>query len=64
MTYPMTIVDTIFKALAPAIPDRVIRRPPTLILLASSFHGINESTSEFFIGSFGATGAGGLGRQK
>jgi N-methylhydantoinase B len=24
MTYPMTIVDTIFKALAPAIPDRVI----------------------------------------
>jgi N-methylhydantoinase B len=24
MTYPMTIVDTIFKALAPVIPDRVI----------------------------------------
>ncbi len=24
MTYPMTIVDTIFKALAPAIPDRTI----------------------------------------
>ena len=24
MTYPMTIIDTIFKALAPAIPDRVI----------------------------------------
>ena len=24
MTYPMTIVDTIFKALAPAIPDKVI----------------------------------------
>jgi N-methylhydantoinase B len=24
MTYPMTIVDTIFKALAPAIPDQVI----------------------------------------
>jgi len=24
MTYPMTIVDTIFKALAPALPDRVI----------------------------------------
>lgn len=24
MTYPMTVVDTIFKALAPAIPDRVI----------------------------------------
>ncbi len=24
MTYPMTIVDTVFKALAPVIPDRVI----------------------------------------
>ncbi len=27
MTYPMTIVDTIFKALAPVIPDRVVGRP-------------------------------------
>ena len=24
MTFPMTVVDTIFKALASAIPDRVI----------------------------------------
>ena len=24
MTFPMTIVDTVFKALAPAIPDRTI----------------------------------------
>ena len=24
MTYPMTIIDTIFKALAPAIPERII----------------------------------------
>ena len=24
MTYPMTIIDTIFKALAPAIPDRIV----------------------------------------
>jgi N-methylhydantoinase B len=24
MTYPMTIIDTIFKALSPAIPDRII----------------------------------------
>jgi hypothetical protein len=28
MTYPMTVVDTVFKALAPAIPDRTPR--PTL----------------------------------
>ena len=57
MTYPMTIVDTIFKALAPAIPDRVIAGHHA-DLLASSFHGINVSTSEFFIGSFGPLGGG------
>jgi N-methylhydantoinase B len=57
MTYPMTIVDTIFKALAPAIPDRVIAGHHA-DLLASSFHGINNRTSEFFIGSFGPLGGG------
>src|SRR5437588_588 len=57
MTYPMTIVDTIFKALAPAIPERVIAGHHA-DLLASSFHGINENTSEFFIGSFGPLGGG------
>ena len=57
MTYPMTIVDTIFKALAPAIPDRVIAGHHA-DLLASSFHGINIRTSEFFIGSFGPLGGG------
>jgi N-methylhydantoinase B len=53
----MTIVDTIFKALAPAIPDRVIAGHHA-DLLASSFHGINTRTSEFFIGSFGPLGGG------
>jgi len=57
MTYPMTIVDTIFKALAPAIPGRVIAGHHA-DLLASSFHGINNRTSEFFIGSFGPLGGG------
>jgi len=57
MTYPMTIVDTVFKALAPAIPERVIAGHHA-DLLASSFHGINEKTSEFFIGSFGPLGGG------
>ena len=57
MTYPMTIVDTIFKALAPAIPGRVIAGHHA-DLLASSFHGINTRTSEFFIGSFGPLGGG------
>src|SRR6516162_1813229 len=53
----MTIVDTIFKALAPAIPGRVIAGHHA-DLLASSFHGINNRTSEFFIGSFGPLGGG------
>ena len=57
MTYPMTIVDTIFKALAPAIPDRVIAGHHA-DLLASAFHGINTAASEFFIGSFGPLGGG------
>jgi N-methylhydantoinase B len=57
MTYPMTIVDTIFKALAPAVPGRVIAGHHA-DLLASSFHGINNRTSEFFIGSFGPLGGG------
>jgi N-methylhydantoinase B len=57
MTYPMTIVDTIFKALAPAIPARVIAGHHA-DLLAAYFHGINDRTDEFFIGSFGPLGGG------
>jgi N-methylhydantoinase B len=57
MTYPMTIVDTIFKALAPAIPDRVIAGHHADLLVAA-IHGINPRTSEFFIGNFGPLGGG------
>ncbi|MDP3769274.1 MAG: hydantoinase B/oxoprolinase family protein, partial [Dehalococcoidia bacterium] len=57
MTFPMTIVDTVFKALAPAIPDRVIAGHHA-DLLATQFHGINPRTSEFFIGNFGPHGGG------
>ena len=35
MTYPMTIVDTVFKALAPAIPDRVIAGHHADLLIAA-----------------------------
>ncbi len=62
MTFPMTIVDTIFKALQPAIPDRVIAGHHA-DLLAPSFHGFNPKTSEFFIGTFGPLG-GGWGAKK
>ena len=57
MTFPMTIVDTVFKALAPAVPDRVIAGHHADLLIAQ-FHGINPKTSEFFIGNFGPLGGG------
>ncbi len=57
MTFPMTIVDTVFKALAPAIPDRVIAGHHA-DLLAASFYGINPRGNEFFIGNFGPLGGG------
>jgi N-methylhydantoinase B len=57
MTFPMTIVDTVFKALAPAIPDRVIAGHHADLLVAQ-FHGFNPKTSEFFIGNFGPLGGG------
>ncbi len=57
MCFPMTIIDTIFKALQPAIPDRVIAGHHA-DLVAPSFHGFNPATSEFFIGTFGPLGGG------
>jgi len=57
MTYPMTVVDTIYKALQPAIPDRVIAGHHA-DLVTSQLHGINPRTREFFIGSIGPLGGG------
>jgi N-methylhydantoinase B len=62
MTYPMTIIDTVFKALAKAIPDRTIAGHHADLVL-SSLHGINPRTSEFFIANFGPLG-GGWGAKK
>jgi N-methylhydantoinase B len=62
MCFPMTIIDTIFKALQPAIPDRVIAGHHA-DLVAPTFHGFNPKTSEFFIGNFGPLG-GGWGAKK
>ena len=62
MTFPMTVIDTIFKAMQPAIPDRVIAGHHA-DLVAPQFHGINPQTSEFFIGNFGPLG-GGWGAKK
>jgi N-methylhydantoinase B len=63
MTYPMTIVDTIFKALAPAIPDRVIAGHHADLLVAAC-HGFNPRSAEFFIANFGPLGGGWGAKQK
>ncbi len=57
MTYPMTVIDTVFKALAPAIPDRVIAGHHA-DLLTPNQHGINPKNKEFFIASMGPVGGG------
>ncbi len=57
MTFPMTIIDTVFKALEPAIPDRVIAGHHA-DLAGGSVHGINPKTREFFFGGFGPLGGG------
>ena len=62
MTFPMTIVDTIFKALEPAIPERVIAGHHA-DLISGNVHGISPNTGQFFIGSFGPMG-GGWGAKK
>jgi len=57
MTFPMTVVDTVFKALEPAIPDRVIAGHHADLMVVM-FHGINPKNNEFFIGNFGPLGGG------
>ena len=57
MTFPMTIVDTIFKALAPAIPDRVIAGHHADLLMCV-MNGIHPRDGKLFIGALGPCGGG------
>ena len=57
MTFPMTVVDTIFKAMAEAIPDRTIAAHHADLVIAL-FHGISPRDGQFFIGFVGPTGGG------
>ena len=57
MTFPMTVVDTIFKALAPAIPDRVIAGHHA-DLVTTTRHGISPIDGRFFIAAVGPVGGG------
>jgi N-methylhydantoinase B len=57
MTIPMTVVDTIFKALAQAIPNRTVAGHHADLVIANTY-GVNPRTGRFF---FGITGPGGGG---
>ncbi|GAA5236635.1 hydantoinase B/oxoprolinase family protein [Verticiella sediminum] len=57
MTFPMTVVDTIFKAMASAIPDRTIAAHHADLVIAL-FHGLSPRDGKFFIGFVGPTGGG------
>ena len=57
MTFPMTVIDTVFKALELAVPDRVIAGHHADLVVCMC-HGINPKTKEFFMASFGPQGGG------
>jgi len=57
MTVPMTVVDTVFKALAPAIPDRIIAGHHADLCIAL-IHGFQPKDGQFFINSVGPLGGG------
>ena len=63
MTFPMTVIDTIFKAMNQAIPDRVIAGHHA-DLCVGTFHGINPADGRFFIGSTGPLGGGWGGKRQ
>jgi N-methylhydantoinase B len=57
MTFPMTVVDTIFKALAKAIPDQVIAGHHADLCVAL-LDGFYADSKQLFITSFGPLGGG------
>ncbi len=57
MTFPMTVIDTIFKALANAIPDRVIAGHHA-DLVFPNIHGISPADGRLFIVGIGPLGGG------
>ena len=57
MTFPMTVIDTIFKALAPAIPGRAIAGHHA-DLVFPYIHGISPQDGKLFIVGIGPLGGG------
>ena len=63
MTYPMTVIDTIFKALAPAIPEQVIAGHHAELMTAA-LHGHHPEDGKMFIVTGGGLIGGGWGAKK
>lgn len=57
MTIPMTVVDTIFRALAPAVPERVAAGHHA-DLLATTKYGTDPRTGRFYVGAGTLPGGG------
>jgi N-methylhydantoinase B len=57
MTFPMTVVDTVFKAMEPAIPDRTIAAHHADLCVAL-VNGISPKDGRFFLGGIGPLGGG------
>ncbi|HUB97361.1 MAG TPA: hydantoinase B/oxoprolinase family protein, partial [Stellaceae bacterium] len=57
MTFPMTIVDTVFKALSPAIPERVAAGHHADLIIAMLI-GVSPKTKRLIIAGISQTGGG------
>lgn len=57
MTFPMTIVDTVFKAMQQAVPERTIAGHHA-DLLVTLLNGISPSDGRFYIANVGPLGGG------
>ncbi|WP_417583509.1 hydantoinase B/oxoprolinase family protein [Pelagibacterium sp.] len=57
MTIPMTVVDTIIKAVAPAVPHLTAGGHHADLCVAQ-FHGSNPRSGRFFVGVVGPSGGG------
>jgi hypothetical protein len=61
MTTPQTVVDTIFKALAPACPERVIAGHHADLASGGAYGYIDPETGRIFAGAYGSAGLAGGG---
>ena len=57
MSFPMTVVDTVFKAMEQAIPERTIAAHHA-DLVVGIFNGISPKDGRFYLGDLAPTGGG------